>query len=353
MITAAAFGKLMDEANAERAAKGLPKFVFTPEAAKTVPKLWGQQLMHDYEKTQVLWYWGKTPPPVPHSVADRGETARKMMTIAIGYDDTEEYGWTRAMHHTDKQGGPPGRNELITAALGGRLQGRIEPHPHSLVVSWSDPDPDIARLVSAADDTTVRFNLYNFGAVTRRMTARFWRIPDGEFTLKVGEDSDDDGLIDPGKGLLHQSKLSLRRFGTAEIEVPARRNIAVSLELVKARKRPAALPDLAVHPVKDIKLAGDALAVTVHNIGDAPAADFTVEALDAAGKVIDRKVARSLAAPLDFVPKTVAVTLNVPGGKYAAVVVDRGNAIAEIYEGNNEAVLGERQAVEIPRAAAR
>ncbi len=30
MITAKAFGKLMDEANAERAAKGLPKFVFTP-----------------------------------------------------------------------------------------------------------------------------------------------------------------------------------------------------------------------------------------------------------------------------------------------------------------------------------
>ncbi len=69
------------------------------------------------------------------------------MTIAMGYDDTEEYGWTRAMHHTDKQGGAPGRNELITAALGGKLQGRIEPHPHSLVVSWSDPDPAIARLV--------------------------------------------------------------------------------------------------------------------------------------------------------------------------------------------------------------
>ncbi len=337
MITAKAFGKLMDEANAERAAKGLPKFVFTPEAAKTVPKLWGQQLMHDYEKTQVLWYWGKTPPPAPHAIADREEMARKMMTIAMGYDDTEEYGWTRAMHHTDKQGGPPGRNELITAALGGKLQGRIEPHPHSLVVSWSDPDPAVARLVSAADEKSVRFNLYNFGSAARKMTARFWRIPDGEFLLKTGEDADDDGTIDPGKGLLQQARLTLERFGTAEIEVPPQKNIAVSLELLKAKKRPAASADLAIHPVKDIKQAGEALTVTVHNIGDAPAANFTVEALDASGEVIDRKVVPALAAPLDFIPKTVDVTLAIPGGKWAKVVVDGRNAVREILESNNEA----------------
>jgi hypothetical protein len=302
-----------------------------------VPHLWGQQLIHDYEKTQVLWYWGKTPQPAPHAIADREEIARKMMTIATGYDDTEEYGWTRAMHHTDKQGGPPGRNELITAALGGRLQGRIEPHPHSLVVSWSDPDPAIARLVAAADDKTVRFNLYNFASEARTLTARFWRIPDGEFLIKAGEDADDDGFIDPGKALLRQARLTLERFGSAEIEVPPQKNIAVSLELIKANKRPAALADLAIHPVKDIKAAGETLTVTVHNIGDAPASNVTVEALDAAGKIVDRKVVPELAAPLDFVPKTAAVTLSVPGGKWAKVVVDGRNAVREILKSNNEA----------------
>ncbi len=338
MITAKAFGELMAEANAERAAKGLPVFVFTPEAAKTVPKLWGQQLIHDYEETQVLWYWGKTPKPVPHAIADREEMARKMMTIAIGYDDTEEYGWTRAMHHTDKQGGPPGRNELITAALGGKLQGRIEPHPHSLVVSWSDPDPDLARLVAAADEKSVRFNLYNFGGEPRRLTARLWRIPEGEYLLKVGEDRDDDGIIDSEKSLLRRSRVALGRFGTVEIEAPPRKNIAVSLDLVKLKSRPAALPDLAINPVRDIKRAGDQLTVTVHNIGDAPAAKFTVEALDASGKVIDRKVVPTLAAPVDFVPKTVDVALSIPGGTWGKIVVDGRNAITEIFEGNNEAL---------------
>jgi len=53
--------------------------------------------------------------------------------------------------------------------------------------------------------------------------------------------------------------------------------------------------------------------------------------------VIDRKVVTTLAAPLDFVPKTAAVTLSVPGGKYAKVVVDGRNAVREILETNNEA----------------
>ena len=342
MITAKAYGQLMDVANAERAKSGLPAFVFTPDAAKKEPRLWGQQLLHDYEKTQVLWYWGKTPRPAPHAIADREEMARKMMTIATGYDDTEEYGWTRSMHHTDKQGGAPGRNELITAALGGKLQGRIEPHPHSLVVSWSDPDPAIARLVSMADEKTVRFNLYNFGSEPRRLTARLWRIPEGEFLLKAGEDSDDDGLIDSEKSLLRQSPLTLGRFGTVEIEAPPQKNIAVSLELVKPKKRPAALPDLAVHPVKDVKPAGDRLTVIVHNIGDAPAANFAVEVLDESGKVIDRQVVLALAAPLDFVPKTVAVMLSVPAGKWSKIVIDRANSIMEIFEGNNEALNASR-----------
>ncbi len=342
MITARAYGKLMDEANAERAAKGLAAFVFTPEASRKEPKLWGQQLLHDYEKTQVLWYWGKTPKPAPHAITDREEMARKMMTIATGYDDTEEYGWTRSMHHTDKQGGAPGRNELITAALGGRLQGRIEPHPHSLVVSWGDPDPAIARLVSAADEKTVRFNLYNFDSRPRRLGARFWRVAEGEFLLKVGEDRDDDGRIDSEQSLLRQSRLTLGRFGTVEIEAPSQKNVAVSLELVNPKTRPAALPDLAIHPVKDIKAAGDQLSVTVHNIGDAPAANFTVEALDETGRVIARKVVPQIPAPLDFVPKTAVVTLNVPGGKWHKIVVDRANSITEIFEGNNDALNSAR-----------
>ena len=339
MITARVYGENMEKNNAERAKRGLPPFVFTPDAAKREPKLWGEQLLHDYEKTQILWYWGKTPQPEPHRLDDREETARRMMTIAVGYDETEEYEWTRAMRHTDKQGGAPGRNELVAAALGGRLQGRIEPHPHSMVVAWSDPDPDIARLVSRADGATTRFNLFNFKADPAKIAARFWRLSEGRYRLRVGEDADDDGLIDAAKPLLRNEELRLGRFSVVEFEAPPRRNIAVSLELVRAIKRPASLADLAVHPSKDVRRNGEALTVTVHNIGDAPAADFAVEVLDEKGGLIGRKIVPRLAAPLDFVPKTVDLTFDLGGRTWAKVVIDRENRVVEIFEGNNAAGL--------------
>lgn len=338
MVTARVYGDIMQKTNAERARLGLAPFVLTPEAVKTEPKLWGEQLIHEYEKTQVLWYWGKTPKPEPHRLVDPEELVRRMMAIAVSYDETEEYEWTRAMRHTDRQGGAPGRNELISAALGGRLQGRIEPHPHSVVLSWGNPDPDIARLVRQAGDTSIRFNLYNFKSEPQKTTVRLWRIPQGLFRLTVGEDADDDGFIDPAL-LPHQKKnIRLGRFSTIELEVAPRQSIAVSLELVKAERRPTSLPDLAVHPLKDIRQVGDILTVRIHNIGDASAANFSVEVLDKERRVMARRVVANLSAPLDFVPKTVEVVFDLGGHEWQTIIVDAENRVAEIFEDNNAVV---------------
>jgi hypothetical protein len=337
MVTARVYTRIMEQNNAARASNGLPPFVLTPESSKTEPRLWGEQIIRDYETTQVLWYWGKTPAPEPHRLIDREEAARKMMTIATSYDETEEYEWTRAMRHTDKQGGAPGRNELVTAALGGRLQGRIEPHPHSMVVSWDNPDPDIARLVTLADEKTTRFNVFNFKSAPQKLKARLWRIPDGVFLLEVGEDGDDDGLPDPEKRIHREERLRLGRFSTIDLVVPPQQNIAVALDLVEAAERPATLPDLAVHPQKDIRSEGEKLIVKIHNIGDAPSGNFTAEVLDESGRMIDRQVIAGLPAPLDFVPKTVEVVFDLSGRKWHKVVIDGENAIAELFEGNNVA----------------
>ncbi len=337
MITARVYTRIMEQNNAVRASAGLPPFVLTPDSSKTEPKLWGEQIIRDYETTQVLWYWGKTPAPEPHRLVDREEVARKMMTIATSYDETEEYEWTRAMRHTDRQGGAPGRNELVTAALGGRLQGRIEPHPHSMVVSWDNPDPDIARLVTLADGPTTRFNVFNFKTAPQKLTARLWRIPNGVFLLKVGEDGNDDGLPDPERRLLREERLRLGRFSTIDLIVPAQQNIAVALELVEAVERPSSLPDLAVHPRRDIRSEGERLFVKIHNIGAAPAGNFTAEVLDESGRVIARQVISGLPAPLDFFPKTVEVIFDMSGQKWHKVIIDGENAIAEIFKENNEA----------------
>jgi len=153
----------------------------------------------------------------------------------------------------------------------------------------------------------------------------------------VGVDRDDDGLIDAAKALLRREEARLGRFSTLEFEVPPQENIAVRIDLIKAEERPSALPDLAIHPVKDIGQENDRWKVRVHNIGDAPATNFSIEVLDAAGRVIGHQVVPNLSAPLDFVPKTVDITFDLSGSDWQKIVVDGENKMREIYEGNNEA----------------
>jgi hypothetical protein len=337
MVTARAYRELTKKNNAERVKAGLPVFVLTPEAAKSDPRLWGEKLIEDYETTQVLWYWGKTPLPNPHRVDDREEAARRMMTVALTYDAAEEYEWTKAMRHTDRQGGAPGRNELIAAALGGRLQGRIEPHPHSIAVSWDDPDPDLCRLVSAADEKTVKVNLFNFKEEPLRVTLRLWRIRKGVYQMVWSEDVDDDGEADPGMPPLRVERLNLDRFSTMTLEVPPRRNVALNLNLIKGANPPADLPDLAINPIQDIQQEGDALRVRIHNIGSGEARNITVEVIDEKDRVIRIKTIRELKPPLDFMPKTEDLMFNLNGVRWSRVVIDRLNRIPEIYEGNNSA----------------
>ncbi|MCK5209368.1 MAG: LamG domain-containing protein, partial [Cyclobacteriaceae bacterium] len=104
LITAKVYKDIMENNNAKRAKNDLPPYDLSSEFARKDPKLWGEQTVLDYELTQVHWYWGKTPEPKPHHNIDRNEIAREMMNIAIKYDKTEAYNWTKSMRHTDRQG---------------------------------------------------------------------------------------------------------------------------------------------------------------------------------------------------------------------------------------------------------
>ena len=156
--------------------------------------------------------------------------------------------------------------------------------------------------------------------------------------LKVGEDTNDDGLIDPGSAPLRQARLALGRFWVRGDRSPAaeeHRREPGARQGDKAAGGPA--PTWPIHPVKDIKTAGGRSPSRSTTSATRRRPDFTVEVLDESGRVIDRKIVPTLAAPLDFVPKTVDVTLAVPGGKWAKIVVDGRNAVREILESNNEA----------------
>ena len=338
MMTAKVYKDLMEKNNAERAKEGLPPYDLLSKSNKSDPKLWGENTVRDYELMQIHWYWGKTPQPKPYRIKSRKTIAREIMNISNKYDKTEEYKFTKSMRHTDVQGSAPGRQQLITAALGGKLPGRIEILPHSIAVGWDNPDPDIARLVNYADEKAVKLNLYNFKPEPQNISMRLYRIMKGEYQLKVGKDINDDGEIDSDKDILRSEKLRLSRFSKISLNIPAGENITVQLELLKKIDRPENLPDLAIQPKRDIKQRHDKLTVTVHNIGDGDAQNVKITALDANENILAEKIIPKIKAPIDLVPKMESVEFNLGSKKWYEIVIDRDNNIEEIYEENNQVI---------------
>ena len=87
---------------------------------------------------------------------------------------------------------------------------------------------------------------------------------------------------------------------------------------------------------------GNTVRVTVHSLGavDAPASSVTI--LDESGKVISTADVPALKAPLDYLPKTTNVTLNIPAGttiKGCMVKLNMDEKFSEITRLNNTVVI--------------
>ncbi|MFH1740553.1 MAG: LamG-like jellyroll fold domain-containing protein [bacterium] len=292
--------------------------------------------IRNYSRTHVRWYWGQTEKPEPHILKDREGLARQMMNWVHQLDENSVFGFTEAMIHTDTQGAGLGRNELIAAALGGGLQGRIEPRPHSIAVSWEDNDSDrLTRLVSYADDKSLSVNLYNFGYEPETVTMRVWRLSKGRYEIRFGADENDDGVLDEANGNVEQAVLG--RFSTIPIQVPPRKGMVVTVTQIDALPEVDALPDLAVTH-RDLRITGDnALEVTVHNIGAAHARNIGVDLVDAKGGVVATQTIEEIETPIhDFAArKKTLVFQGLTNPSELGVRVDAKNTIEEIFEENN------------------
>jgi len=289
----------------------------------------------DYSRTHVQWYWRQTEIPPVHEIQDREATARRMMELAQTWDENALFGYTEALIHTDTQTGV-GRDELICAALGGRLQGRIEPYPHSIAVSWEGSEnPDLARLVSYADEKTLKVNLYNFSTKAAEITMRVWRLEKGRYEIVMGPDRKDDGTID-GKETWKRTE-TLRRFSTVPLEIPPQQNMALCVTQVESLPEENALPDLAIDK-GDLRTVGeDTLEATVHNIGAVPARNVLVEVIRPNGKMVASQTIEEIGTPTtDFAAKKLAVTFRgLSSPEKLGIRLDPKNDIAEIFEENN------------------
>ncbi|MCK5208931.1 MAG: hypothetical protein KAQ79_12945, partial [Cyclobacteriaceae bacterium] len=193
-------------------------------------------------------------------------------------------------------------------------------------------------LVSYGDSKTVKVNLYNFKSQPQDISMRLWRILKGEYLLKVGKDVNNDGEIDSMNDILREEKLLLDRFSSIDLKIPSQVNIAIQLKLTRSIDKPASLPDLAIHPVKDIQQNGQKLIINIHNIGDGIAENISVEIMDKNDKVIAQKFISSMEAPVDLIPKIKLMEFDLNDKIWHKLVIDREDHIEELYKGNNVAI---------------
>lgn len=335
--TAERYSEKVNETNAKRASKGLAPLTGDVKDREKNDASLVEQVeaeIQDYSLTHLQSYWGLTPKPEPYTITDRDGIARQMMHAVQQTDEAVVFAFTEAMIHTDTQRGI-GRDVLIAAALGGRVQGRVEPYPIGIAVSWEDIDTaDLTRLVTYADDARLSVYLYNFDDKPVNATMRVWRLASGHYDMIQGPDRNDDGVIDES---VEKQSLELTRFSTIAVTVPPQENTLLILEQSTLKEQPEGLPDLAVGP-KDLRQDDDGtIQVMVHNIGSAPAGAFSVSLVNPDGNVTESVSIDQLDTPhptLQAQRQEIAFQhKGATKGWY--VVLDLENVVAEILEANN------------------
>lgn len=207
-------------------------------------------------------------------------------------------------------------------------------------MSWEGVDsPDLARLVSYADDTRLVVNCYNFGERPVECAMRLWRLQSGTYEVAVGADLDDDGAID-ADAVRDVATVPLSRFSTVPINVPAGQNTIVSINRIGAVEHPAQLADLAISH-EDIQIDGNTVTVTVHNLGAEAAENVQVALIDRKGIVLaEERIAHIDTPRNDLAARRTTVTITTKGESVVeSVFVDPGDIVAEVFEENNEVTL--------------
>ena len=203
---------------------------------------------------------------------------------------------------------------------GNALNGRGSAPWPTIAVSWN-AGYDFAALVRENEPERLRVTAWNFGDA-RQVGMRTWGLQPGTWRVTV------DGV--------EAGEAHVERGATVPIDLPARSEVEIVLELVAADDWLPARPDLALSATEGARIDGGTLTVIVHNVGsmDAPACTAT---LSAGGDVIAEAQVPAIAAPLDFLPKTAEVSFQLPAGMGDGMLVtlDAGDTVPEITKLNN------------------
>ncbi|MBN1291676.1 MAG: hypothetical protein JXB48_07530 [Candidatus Latescibacteria bacterium] len=300
------------------------------------PMHYSEGIPFEASHTAVLWYWGLDRPDKPYTGPDE-KTLLKELRFWYSSNDSTIF-WHNTRSYKEFGTMLVGSGDFYNYMLG--CSETTYPHM-SHAVSWPKGGGiDVSRWVEYADDISLKTRIYSFHDSARTLTARFYRLKNGKYSIVLAPDNNNDGQPD---GNPTAKLLEIRRFSDIELNIESRTPLVLDIRQVESYGDPGPLPDLALDP-EDIRISGTFITVTVHNIGNAPANNIPV-ILYADGKQIETKTIEHIDAPVDFVPKfhTLYFTYKSEGEKIKAVL-DPDSAIDEIFELNNHAEAADNRA---------
>jgi hypothetical protein len=291
-----------------------------------------------FGKNVLEWYWNRKRVDQPYELKDRSDLVTRLRRAAEACNDTTLWRFTEAGVHTDDQS-PYGSGIMHSLLNGGfgirpKSEGVYFTHVNiTLGVGWmKGGGSDLARLVEYSGNDGFRVQMYSFDSFNREVTARLYRPDSGEYTVTLRSDRDGDGTFETP---VYDRTEHLMHFGRLTFTVPPKIPVLFEVKQISADPDPGSLPDLATSTYY-IKRLGSSLVVTVHNIGCAPSGSFTLTVLDDHDRELRTVNVGSIESPEDFVPRHVDVTVTgLPSLEMYRIIIDRENAVREIFEENN------------------
>ena len=297
-----------------------------------------------FGKDVLEWYWGRQKVGRPYRLENPDKLADTLLKAAVVNNDTTLWRFTEAWCHTDDQA-QYGSGEMLNMLLGGwGSSPRRDSDDYykrnvtiTIGVGWIEGGgPQLGRRVDYSGNDGLKVSMYSFDRFERKVAARLFRLDPGTYGVTLKADRNGDGSYEE---TVSENEKRFRRFDKLEMSIPSRVPLLLEVTQIKADQSPGDRPDLAVDAGRMV-LKGDTLTIPVYNIGSAPSGRFTVTVICPGGSALKTVEADSLPGSADFVPKKVDITVpGLPAKSAYHIYVDRDDAIAEIFEENNNAVI--------------
>jgi hypothetical protein len=295
---------------------------------------WGKHLVDEANK-------GKIGFPSVAAWQLTGDKKYLEQLFGAGIQDKaqHEYMMTEGHWWSDRVEAP---SELLQRVrLGGIALKRNQSYPGN-TVSWRFDQPgaaeQVALLVHAPSRDRFTVTAYNLGEKPLDAHMTGWNIDPGTWRIRGGVDRDGDGKID---GKATQSDVPLETSASTALRFPPRQTQVFAFERIKAGTPVATRADLGIGR-GDLQMDGQTLKLTVHSLGHVATLPGQAVVTDADGQEVARVAIPALPAPLDLLPKTVQVELNLPQGfqpKGASVQVSQQGDAEEVTRLNNRLPL--------------